>query len=390
MRSIPDIREIFASFPPRYVNDIHGWAFNKKIIEEDKGKLLTLDLDFGELCTLNCPSCFRKNNIVDGFSERQLTFDDLVDLILHAKRLGLRSVKFLGAGDPFENFRFLEFLRFLKQENIIPLIFTKGHVLGDDALVKKYFSYLGVHDGESLAKEMDECNVSVMLGFNSFDDITQAKLVGSSVDYVRARNRALELLVNQGLSASIPTRLALAANPITKLNIEEAFEIYEWGRRRNLYVIVTPTMVSGRAKKQATWKAITPSLHQLVNLYLKIYSFNIDNGLQTIEQVIDEGISAYAGGHPCNQVSTGLYVTLGGTVLSCPGDVAVEGNIWENGLEEIWQKSNNYSRRGVFNNKCIAKDGKSMPVQLYDEVLRQLKFKYLDNFESWEKVRFVG
>ena len=177
---------------------------------------------------------------------------------------------------------------------------------------------------------------------------------------------------------------------VTKLNIEEAFEIYEWGRRRNLYVIVTPTMVSGRAKKEATWKAITPNLHQLVNLYLKIYSFNIDNGLQTIEQIIDEGISAYAGGHPCNQVSTGLYVTLGGTVLSCPGDVAVEGSIWENSLEEIWQKFNNYSRRGIFNNKCIAKDGKSMPVQLYDEVLRQLKFKYLDDSESWEKVRFLG
>ena len=127
MRSIPDIRKIFSSFPPRYVNDIHGWAFNKKTIEENKGKLLTLDLDFGELCTLNCPSC-----------------------------------------------------------------------------------------------------------------------------------------------------------------------------------------------------------------------------------------------------------------------VAVECNIWENGLEEIWQKSNNYSRRGVFNNKCIAKDGKNMPFQLYDEVLRQLKFKYLDNAEIWEKFVFWG
>ena len=232
MRSIPDIHEISASFPSRYVNDIQGWAFNKKTIEEDKGKLLTLDLDFGERCTRNCPSCFRENN--------------------------------------------------------------------------------------------------------------------------------------------------------------EIFEIYEWDRRRNLYVIVTPTMVSGRAKKQATWKAITPNLHQLVNLYLKISSFNIDNGLQTIKQIIDEGISAYVGGHPCNQVYRALRHPFGGTVLSCPGDVAVEGNIWENSLEEICQKSNNYSRRGVFNNKCVAKDGKSMPVQLYDEVLRQLKFKYLDNVESWENFVLWG
>ena len=35
-----------------------------KTIEESKGKLLTLDIDFGELCTLNFLICFRKNNVL--------------------------------------------------------------------------------------------------------------------------------------------------------------------------------------------------------------------------------------------------------------------------------------------------------------------------------------
>ncbi len=374
-RTVPAIPEIFPPFPTGYVNDIRGWAFDEATIRANVGRLLTLDLDFGAVCTLNCPSCFRKNNVVDALSSRTLGFDDLTRLVREAKPLGLRSVKFLGAGDPFENFRFLEFLRFLKDEEIIPLIFTKGHVLGDDSLVERHFGYLDVRTGEQLAAEIDACGASIMLGFNSFDDRTQAKLVGAPVSYVWARNRALELLVARGMNRTNPTRIALAANPITKANIAEAFDIYKWGRRRGFYVIVTPTMISGRARKDATWKAITPSFEELVELYSRIYDFNIEAGLQTLAQIESQGISAYAGGHPCNQVSTGLYVTLGGTVLSCPGDVSIEGDVWTKGIETIWETSQNYARRGTFNNGCIAKDGKSIPAGLYEAVLDRVRAK---------------
>ncbi|MBV8977324.1 MAG: radical SAM protein [Alphaproteobacteria bacterium] len=377
MRSIPNIPEVYRRFPPDYVNDIRGWAFDQRTIRENVGKLLTLDIDFGNICTLNCPSCFRKNNNVDVGTSRQLGFDDLSRVILDAKKLGLRSVKFLGAGDPFENHGFLDFLRFLKSEGIVPLIFTKGHVIGDDALVKKYFGYLGISRGEDLVDALFECDASIMLGFNSFDDQLQAKLVGAPVDYVLARNRSLMMLSERGFAASNPTRLALAVNPITKSNVAEAFDIYRWGRLRNFYAIVTPTMISGRARKTGTWNAINPSYEQLIDLYAKIYTFNIDSGLQTLEQIRREGISAYAGGHPCNQVSTGVYVTLGGTVLSCPGsEVAIEGDIWKNTLSEIWDASSNRARAGKFNCGCIAKDGKSIPTSLYTDVMRLVEQHY--------------
>ncbi len=382
MRSIPAIPEVYRRFPPDYVNDIRGWAFDRRTIEENVGRLLTLDIDYGSTCTLNCPSCFRKNNSIDKASDRTLGFNDLTKRILEAKQLGLRSVKFLGAGEPFENFGFLDFLRFLKSEGIIPLIFTKGHVLGDDILVKKYFGYLGISTGEALVDALYECGASIMLGFNSFDDKLQAKLVGAPIEYVAARNRSLLMLVDRGFSKPNPTRLALAVNPITKWNISDAFEIYKWGRLRNFYVIVTPTMISGRARKTATWKAITPPYEELVELYTKIYRFNIETGLQTLQQVREEGISAYAGGHPCNQVSTGMYVTLGGTVLSCPGsEVAVEGNVWTTSLAQIWEESNNRKRAGKFNCGCIAKDGKSIPESLYSAVMDQVLMQELTQEE---------
>ena len=375
MRFIPEIPIKFERFPSGYINDINGWAFDKATIQDYIGKLLTIDIDFGDYCSLNCPHCFRYKNTVDNVNH-ELTFDDLQRVIINAKKLGLRSVKFLGKGEPFENKGFLDFLRFLKSVGVIPLIFTKGHIIGNDEAVRNYFQGYGHFNSESLIKELDELNCSIMLGFNSFDDEIQGKMVGRKTDYIHVRNRALDLLVKQGFNEDIPTRLALAINPVTIWNISECLEIYKWGRVRNLYCIVTPTMISGRAKDRM-WTKINPSEGKLIELYEKIYEFNIETGLQTIEQIEVEGISAYAGGHPCNQVSTGMYVSLNGTVLSCPGsEESVEGNIWKTDLETIWKQSHNIKRAGTFNCGCIAKDGKSIPNNFYKKVEHNLTKKH--------------
>jgi len=184
----------------------------------------------------------------------------------------------------------------------------------------------------------------------------------------------LELLAKAGFNKHNPTHLCLAANPITNDNYNEIFEIYKWGRVRNLYVIVCPTMVSGRCAKVWAWHKITPSSKKLVNLYTKIYRFNIEKGIQTIRQIKEEGIASYAGGHPCNQVACGMYVTLSGIVLRCPGDdVAVFGNIWKESLKNIWLKSENYGRAGIFNCGCPPKWGKSIPYNLFTDVMLNLE-----------------
>ena len=112
-QNIPSVPIKFDTFPEGYINDIKGWGFNESIIKANAGKLLTLDIDFGSRCSLNCPFCFRRNNSVDN-SYHELEFDDLVNIVTDAKKLGLRSVKFLGAGEPLENPKILDFLRILK------------------------------------------------------------------------------------------------------------------------------------------------------------------------------------------------------------------------------------------------------------------------------------
>ena len=363
-------------FPTNYINDTNGWAFTKEELEQNKGKILTLDIDFGNYCSLNCPHCFRRNNKVDFNNNRLMNYEDSINLIKNAKKLGLRSVKFLGAGEPFQNKRFLEFLRELKKLNVIPLIFTKGHVIGDDSEVAKWNSEYGITTGEQLVKELDELNASILLGFNSFDTEIQDKMVGGIEGYTLKRNKTLELLVKQGFNKTNPTRICLIAAPITKANYNDIFDIYSWGRIRNLQVIATPTMVSGRCAEEVAWHKITPTEQELVDLYTKIYEFNLEKGIQTIDQIKKEGIASYAGSHPCNQVASGMYITLTGKVLRCPGDdTTMFGNIFDTPLKDIWIKSENYKRAGTFNCQCPPKIGKSIPAALYSKVMKNLLTK---------------
>jgi len=361
----------FDTFPEGYINDINGWGFNESIIKANAGKLLTLDIDFGSRCSLNCPFCFRRNNSVDN-CYHELQFDDLVKIVTEAKKLGLRSVKFLGAGEPLENPKILDFLRILKDLDVVPVIFSKTGIIGDDQAVSSLFSEYGIHNSVRLIEELYRCGCSVVVGLNSFDDKIQSQMIGNGYGFIEKRNRSIELLADTGFNTTNPTRLALGINPVTKLNYSEAFEIYKWARLRNIYAIVTPTMVSGRAKGKA-WELINPSSDELIKLYTHIYRFNIETKLMTLEQIRHEGISAYAGGHPCNQVAAGLYITLNGVILSCPGnEELIEGNIWDPSLKEIWSNSKNYTRRGTFNCHCIAKDGRSIPLGLYSDVISNL------------------
>ena len=376
MRIIPDIPIVFKDiFPKNFINDVSGWgSFPKQLLRNNIGKLLSLDIDFGDHCSLNCPHCFRRNNRVDFGVRKLMKYEDIYTVVKQAKELGLRSVKFLGAGEPFEDKRFLEFLRNLKKLNIIPSIFTKGHVIGDDGLVKEYYSHYGISTGKELVGELKKVNASILLGFNSFDTEIQDKMVGSKKGYTIKRNRALKLLVEAGFNKNNPTHLCLAVNPVTNENYNEVFDIYRWGRVRNLYVIVCSTMISGRCAEKFSWEQITPTAEKLIDLYTQIYEFNIKKRIQTFKQIKEEGISSYAGGHPCNQITCGMYLTLTGKVLRCPGDdTTVFGSIWKESLKDIWVKSENYDRAGKFNCQCPPKQGKSIPHNLYTEVMIRLE-----------------
>ena len=111
-------------------NTVQYWGFftHQEIKEATQhGKLLMLDIDFGRKCSLHCPSCFRRKNLIDN-GQPDMDYNQLLITIRQAKQLGLRSVKICGAGEPFENPKLLQLAHDLTTMDVGLAIFTKGHV----------------------------------------------------------------------------------------------------------------------------------------------------------------------------------------------------------------------------------------------------------------------
>lgn len=406
-KELSSIEEIFSGeFPTNYVNNVkhYGNYTTEELHKKNKSgiyELLHMDIDLGNTCSLQCPHCFRRDSRVDSEGEEGFLNDiELLSYIQEAKELGLKSVKFLGRGEPFENRKFLGFLEKLTELGIGSSVFTKGHVIGDDVLAKKFNKHYGINSGQELAERLQELDVSILLGFNSFDKKMQDAYVGidkSSIKkYTELRDSALKKLVQSGLNKYVEgeaTRLALVAAPIKPENIQEIKEIYSFGRRRNMYVISCPSNESGlgldEIKRVSQFKNYKS---ELIELYKDIYIWNIKNKLQTLDQFKEEGVSLYPGNRACNQVASGFYLALSGKVFRCPGRTDKQSTFSENvraekSLETVWMRSENYKRaigkikspeKNDFNYRCPARDGLSLTADFYKDI----KNKVLNHFKS--------
>jgi MoaA/NifB/PqqE/SkfB family radical SAM enzyme len=133
-----------------------------------------------------------------------------------------------------------------------------------------------------------------------------------------------------------------------KSNADEALEIFKWGSRRNIPVIIAPTMISGEGKNAPEVSDAVFKEETLVDLYYEIYSWMIDEGILTIEQVEKEGISPYAG-YACNQFITGMFVRQDGVVRACPGNDSEAfrycKDVRKENLKDVWTDSMGYKIR---------------------------------------------
>ena len=358
------------------INNVIGWGISRESLHSKLSdgtyKLLTLDVDFGAECSLRCPHCFKKKFNQTESIGSALTFEETKDIILQAKELGLESIKILGAGEPLENEDFLDFIKFNSSLDIHTCIFTKGHVLGSDDLAKKYNQKYGISNARDLGKELYSLKTSILLGFNSFKEETQLDFCGmhksQKFDFFAYRNKALDLLIDLGFnrfSMNEATRLALICAPYKLNNLDEVFDIYKYGRERNIYVAICPSTVSGMGHYELEQiKNHKGEFYQKsIATYTRIYVWAIENQYISKEDFINDGVSLYAGAHVCNQVAAGLYIILDGKVMVCPGldgpESVVYDDVRKKSLKEIWMSSPNYERAGMtekFNFQCVARE----------------------------------
>ncbi len=381
-------------FPDDHVNDVKYWNVNREdlhsCLPDGTAKLLVMDVEFGDECGLRCDHCARRDDRVDIVTD-PLTDDETLDYIWEAHQyLGLQFVKILGRGEPAQHVRFLENLRAITDMGVGVTVFTKGHVLGCDELASKYNSHLGINSSWELIKAIKELeNVSILLGFNSFNRSMQERFVGVDrypptallKDFVKFRDRALIDLVRAGFNDYVSgeaTKLAMIAAPCKPENLHEIFELYKWGQRRNIYTLTCPTNICGKgADEFEREKEFKDYILKLEDVWAQIYVWAIRTNLLSLDVFNEDGVGLYPGCPGCHQTAAGFYLHLSGQGNLCPGrkEVFFE-DIRKCGLRKGWMGSANYQRAKYgtkYNYHCVARDGYSLSPDFYRNIERKVR-----------------
>lgn len=321
---------------------MHGWDFGSAELTDAMRGRRMLNPAFelaSNACPWNCEFCFTEDDNPEGAKRRltnEMSLDERLALIDEAAMLGTRSINFVGAGEPTIDPNFFTLLKKMRSRNITPIIYTEGALrLTDRSFVKDLF-FLGA---------------TVVLKVNTLtNEAYQNAVVAGPAgrknprnqNYFKDRNRALEVLIEEGFNASSPTRLAFDTI-ICKENVGEILAIHRFAREHNIFVLFVNYLPSGRS---------TQVMH---NAITRGEQFAIFEQMAAIDQA-EFGINhracfPYAGGVPCTIRGFGLYVKIGGSVFDCPGESQSMGNVRQEPLHRIWEKA--HSIQAGFDGGCL-------------------------------------
>jgi len=376
-------------FPSHFQNYVKGWNETDDVIHEAEAnhRLLYLNMDFGDGCTLRCPHCFTHEGAIDTRGRTPLPYGRLKEAILEAKDLGLRCIRILGRGEPTqwvfnpsrsagtgprEGEDIIDFTKFLHANDITPLIFTRGQIIGDDKKIA--WAYRGAHGierGEDLIRVLNENGVSLFLGISSIFPEINDEMVGlpasNRYDYDRVCRQTLRHAIAAGFNQGNPTRLAVEM-PITNLNITEMGVRYVLFQMLNISPCTNVYMVTGRAMTYSLGEITDPSQDQFLDYYAMVTRFARNMG-------IDAKIGPYAGTKECHDVSCGMYLTLNGDIYPCPGYEGINsfvGSLRTHSMKQIWE-NNPYG--GHSQSICPPKIGTHFPPDFGNRVERLLQSK---------------
>ena len=88
-----------------------------------------LDVSITTYCERECPFCYRKSNR-EGY---HISLDDLKKIVSQAKEIGVLQIA-IGGGNPNQHPDFIEILRYIRDNGIVPSYTTNGEGLSDEIL----------------------------------------------------------------------------------------------------------------------------------------------------------------------------------------------------------------------------------------------------------------
>ena len=310
---------------------MHGWDFTRAELVEAiaQHRMLNPAMELGtNACPWNCNFCFTEDPLnTDGSKRRllsEMSIERRLQLIDEAAKLGVRSINFVGAGEPTIDPNFWELIERMHLHSIVPIVYTEGALrLTDRSFVERLY-VLGV---------------TLVFKMNSLRNATYQNMVvaGDGIrknprheNYLRDRNRAIDLCIDVGFNRHDPTRLAFDTI-VCRQNFSEILSLHRYARSHNIFVLFVNYLPSGRSK-DPHHDALTRT--EQFELFERLAQ--VDRQEFGIEHA--SGFP-YGGSTPCTIRGMGLYVKIGGHVWDCPGELESLGNLRTESLKELWERA---------------------------------------------------
>jgi radical SAM protein with 4Fe4S-binding SPASM domain len=269
-----------------------------------EGRLLTMEVEFSQLCNFRCPYCY-----LDARPKDELTSDEIRDLILQSRDLGVRKIIILG-GEPMIYPRILEKIHFIRNHGMEVEIFTNGSNMTKEN-----------------AAELALLGVKVVLKMNSRDAGIQNRLCGLD-DADRIIREAFTHLLQAGYgSGGKPMAIS---SVVSSVNIDELPGMWRWLRDQQIdpyFEMITP---QGSAVEN-DWLSVEPD--RVETLFNELAE--IDKTAYGREWKPQPPLA----GDICLRHQFSCYVNAFGDVMPCVGVTLPVGNIRKNRLAEILRDS---------------------------------------------------
>lgn len=287
----------------------------------ESGQLLTMEMEFSQLCNFRCPYCYLETR-----PEDEMTSDEIRNLILQGRDLGVKKIIILG-GEPMIYPRILEKIHFIRQHGMAVEIFTNGSNMTAEN-----------------AAELAMLDVKVVLKMNSNDPDIQNRLCGiDTAD--RIIRDAFRNLKKAGYGKG--GKPMAVSTVVCSENIDELPQLWRWLRTRNIDPYVEMITPQGSAPDN-DWLDVDPKRVEMLFEELA----EIDHTEFGREWFPQPPLA----GDMCLRHQYSCFVNAFGDVMPCVGVTLPIGNVRDTPLAEILRDSEvlenlkNYSK--TLNGPC--------------------------------------
>ncbi|OGL97715.1 hypothetical protein A2304_00425 [Candidatus Uhrbacteria bacterium RIFOXYB2_FULL_57_15] len=317
---------------------MRGWNHDSASCKEAlaRGEMLHLLAETTNRCDFDCEYCYTVEATVAqdaGFHGQllpgELVLHERLALIDAAAALGAKTYDIVGAGEPLIDPLCMPQVEHAVACGLQPVVFTNGSVLGS------------ARRGRAVAERLWELGTTVVVKHHGPAEVHDR--IVRRAGAADRRDRAIALLMEIGFNSTRPTRLGID-NIVYQATLPWIPDCLRWCRRKNVYLVCSSFIPSGRTRKATETAASWEELEAVFAECRRIDETEF--GLPHSARMPFVGF-----GRACTQY-LGLYVTILGTAHGCVGKMESYGNVRDRALAEMWAERLP-PLRSSFNGGCL-------------------------------------